>query len=70
MTKCKNCGHDIIKRNSTKGGIVGWDWVHKNGGNYCKVLDYSQKYYGGKCMCNNAEPEELKSSLEVKGEGK
>ena len=65
MKRCKNCGHEIFGRRTNIGcGEIEMIYKHKNGGNYCKILNYSENFYGKECMCSNAEP------LIVKEKGK
>ena len=55
--ECKNCGHEIKKRYFEKQGQSMWMWVHKDGGNYCKVSVYGKNLPFGKvCFCSNVEP--------------
>jgi len=56
--KCKNCGHEIVKRYSTSQGQSIVQWKHKSGGTYCAARWKGNKPLIGGCLCNNAEPKE------------
>lgn len=66
---CKNCNHKIHKRTFIQQGQSMWNWVHTEGGNYCKVKEYDKDYpYGKNCFCHNAEPKDKLNEKEKKND--
>ncbi len=56
---CESCGHPIKKRHFVQGGWCQWEWVHTEGGRYCKRTVYDKGLPLGKCcFCNKPELKE------------
>jgi len=51
---CKNCGHEIINVQRTKGSV----YAHSKGGRICKFMDHRKYMCGIECSCKKAEAEE------------